>query len=167
MCFIIVVYVHMNYIKGLCICIWNHYIPGYNIKNVYLSIEIGRSSYPSTWPVDNKPWLVYATLPENAINSIFINFHINLDSCANQQCEPRFEYSQLVGHETDQAWSLADLVKGEYESPLSEYSTRHIFTVLLSSLEPNTTYIFKITEKLWDNNSFKSYSYKTFDMYIL
>lgn len=106
---------------------------------------------------------MYATLPENAINSVFINFHINLDSCANQQCEPRFEYSQLVGHETDQAWSLADVVKGEYESPLSEYSTRHIFTVLLSSLEPNTTYTFKITEKSWDNSSFKSYSYKTFD----
>lgn len=47
-CFVIVVYVHMNCIKGLCICIWNRDTPGYNIKNVHLSTAIGRSSYPST-----------------------------------------------------------------------------------------------------------------------
>lgn len=107
--------------------------------------------------------MVYATLPENATNSVFINFHINLDSCESQQCDPKFEYSQYTNQTSDQTWNQVNVIKGEYESPLSEYSRRHIFTVLLDSLQLNTTYVFKITEKSWNNDQSKLYSYKTFD----
>ena len=160
--FMVGVYFHMNLIKG--ICFWTTYYDENDSKGIPLTTAMIRKFYPSSWPSGNKPCLVYATLPENGLNEVFINFHINLDSCKNQECHPSFEYRKYDEENVDnQTWKLGDTIKGEYESPSSEYSRRHIFTVLLKNLTPNTTYIFRVTESSWNNSDSHLYSYKTFD----
>jgi hypothetical protein len=48
--------------------------------------------------------------------------------------------------------------------PVSEYSKRNVYTVLLSNLKPGAVYTFRISDPSWINFKSKVYSYKTFDL---
>ena len=51
----------------------------------------------------------------------------------------------------------------DYKTPVTEYSQRGVFTVLLKGLEANTTYSFRITAPDWNNYDAQIYTYRTFD----
>lgn len=66
--------------SGLCMCIKGDDIPGVKVKSVHLSTAIMRAFMQPTCLFGSFACMVYATLPENALNQVFINFHINLES---------------------------------------------------------------------------------------
>lgn len=73
--------------KGLCGCDFSEDIPGIvvNKDGMNLSTAWMRHKYDKhICPASKTPCFVYATLPENALNDVFINFHVNLDACRNQ-----------------------------------------------------------------------------------
>ena len=118
-------------------------------------------------PASKTPCFVYATLPENALNEVFINFHVNLESCKDGLCFPTFEYREGVPSSRFEAFSdamTARAVRTEYRSPDSESTKRHIFTVLLKDLKPNTVYSFRVLESNWDSRRAQVYTYKTFNV---
>jgi len=61
-------------------------------------------------------------------------------------------------------WFSAPVVRGEYRTPVTEFSKRNIFTVLLKGLKPQSVYSFRVIEPNWDNSRAQIYTYNTFDM---
>jgi len=117
-------------------------------------------------PVDKTPCFVYSTLPENALNDVFINFHVNLDSCSYQICNPKFEYAEGSfpnDHEDFSNWEDVRVVQADYRSPVTEFSQRGMFTALVKGMKADTTYSFRITEPNWNNENAQIYTYKTFN----
>ncbi|CAI2386673.1 unnamed protein product [Moneuplotes crassus] len=155
------IYASFIFWSGACLCILNDTLPGIQSGEYLFHTAFMRYYHSETCPVGDKPCLVYATLPENADQSVFINFHINADSCENRKCSPVLEYREYSSN----SWQSIVPIQGEYESPPSEYSQRYIFTALLKDLSPKTLYEFRIQEPTWDEDSEQNvmYSYKTFD----
>ena len=150
----------MYFYNGICMCLMAKTTPGWDFGKLHTSTAWMRSRMESTCPAEYKPCMVYTTLPENALSEVFINFHVNLDSCEHRRCSPVFEYREI----SETEWSSEEVVKGEYRSLKSEYSQRNIFTVLLKELLPNSTYVFRINEPTWKNSTPQTFSYKTFDI---
>ena len=71
----------MVFFKGLCIANHNNDIPGFHFTNFGITSALTRSWYHDTCPNKGKPCFVYTTLPEDALGSVFISFHINPHSC--------------------------------------------------------------------------------------
>lgn len=109
---------------------------------------------------------MYSTLPEDALNSTFINFHINPDSCPSKVCNPVLKLS-VVNDTSEIAyikdWVQVPAVQGQYRLPDHEYSKRNVFTSLLNGLEENTLYAFKISNEGWDDDKAQVYYYKNFN----
>jgi hypothetical protein len=162
------VYGFMAITQGICGCDFSDDIPGHVINGDGMNLSTAFMRYyidKDLCPADKTPCMVYATLPENALNQVFINFHVNLESCLDENCEPSFEYIEgNVPKATNFSdWRTAKVVRSEYRSPVTEYNQRHVFTTLLKNLKANTFYSFRITEPNWNNTKAKIYAYKTFD----
>ena len=67
-------------VSGYCKCYYNTGIPGFHYDNTHLTTAFTRSMLPQTCPSKPKACMVYATLPENALSEVFINFHLNPES---------------------------------------------------------------------------------------
>ncbi|CAI2359685.1 unnamed protein product [Moneuplotes crassus] len=152
-------YSSVTFYAGFCMCIHNNTTPGLNIMKFHFSTAWGRYHMDPTCPDEQKPCIVYPTLPENGLNDVFFNFHVNPASCAKNTCDPTVEY-QKVG---DSTWSKIRPVKNEYDHPESEYSRREIYTALVENLDENSTYLFKFENSAWNNPKSEMYSYKTFN----
>ena len=63
-----------------------------------------------------------------------------------------------------EGWHQVTPVKTQYDHPESEYTRREIYTALITELEPNSTYIFKLENSAWVNPETVLYSYKTLDL---
>ncbi|CAI2361334.1 unnamed protein product [Moneuplotes crassus] len=158
-------YAQLTFIKGFCLCIWNQATPGLNHGEGHLSSAYTRSHMPSTCPVDETPCLLYVTLPENSLNEVFINFHVNVESCEGS-CTPTLlwkEYTTGLDLQDSSNWNKFTINASDYESPKNEYSKRYIYTAYMKSLKPNTRYVFQITSSSWKSQTAKTYVYKTFD----
>ena len=109
--------------------------------------------------------MVYPTLPQNALNEVFINFHVNPESCQNEEWDLSFEYKKFNPDfgEGNSSWKSGVPLKGEYELPQTEYTKRGVYTVHLKNLEGASTYLFKINEQNWANYTPEIYSYNTFN----
>lgn len=152
-------YTSITFYAGFCMCIHNNTTPGLNIMKFHFSTSWWRQQMDPTCPDEQKPCMVYPTLPENGLNDVFLNFHVNPASCKDNICSPVVEY-QKVG--TD-VWKQVTPVKTEYDHPVSEYSRREIYTALVEGLDEKSTYLFKMENSGWDNPQTEMYSYKTFD----
>lgn len=140
-------------------------MPSLTWRELNISTALTRSLGPPVCPINHrKPCHVYATLPEDGGNSVFITFHINPESCRDMDCNFVFRYEQVSNiNEIDRGYKTAEVMLSEYSYPISESTSREIYHVLLSDLNLNSTYVFWITESSWDPKAVKVYSYKTFD----
>ena len=175
-------YLNVVFWGGTCLWIHNNSVPGITIGEYYFSTAFMRSISSNTWPAKQAPCQVYATLPDDSGRGVFINFHLNIESCENLQCSPTFQYKEYSSEEDlkEERWISISPIKGEYKSPPSEYIQREIYTVFLNNLLPKTKYIFKINEFSWTHRDYSFshnnisefelnddkeilYSYDTFD----
>lgn len=69
------------FVKGACIANHNTDIAGFTFSNYGITTALTRSWYHDTCPNKQEPCFVYATLPEDALDQVFINFHLNPASC--------------------------------------------------------------------------------------
>lgn len=75
-------------------------------------------------------------------------------------CLPVVEYKK----NGEEDWSEVIPIKTQYDHPESEYTRRDIYTALITELEPNSTYIFKLENSAWEKPETELYSYKTLDI---
>jgi hypothetical protein len=78
----------MTLVKGLCVANHNSDVPGIVMGEYGISTALTRHWTGSTCPNKPEPCHVYSTLPEEALNYTFINFHMNPESCPNGNCNP-------------------------------------------------------------------------------
>ncbi|CAI2361454.1 unnamed protein product [Moneuplotes crassus] len=149
---------------GYCECIFNttvfQHTPGVDshATTAYERRDLHKICTPSS-----RVCMVYPTLPSNAGNEVFINFHINPESCEANKCAPIFRYQRYSHGKNNSNWENGTPILGEYELPSSEYTSRDIYTVYLENLEQSSTYRFMIDEPSWKDYQPQIYSYKTFD----
>ena len=153
----------MTLVKGMWISLHNSNANGMTLGSFTFTTAVSRHWSKSTWPKDQMPWFVYATLPEDALNSVFINFHINTKSCKGEW-NPILNLTVLSSNpdiRNSEFWTQDFTpAKSEYRSPSHEYESRYIYTVLIKDLPKNNYIKFKITVDGWDDP--KIYTYKTF-----
>jgi len=70
----------MYFWRGICIANHNNDIRGFHFSNFGITTATTRGWYHNTCPDKDRPCFVYITLPEDALGSIFINYHINLNA---------------------------------------------------------------------------------------
>ena len=155
--------------RGFCHSIFNDTLPGVKYHIANFSSAFIRGWYDRTCPNTGKPWMVYATLPEDALTGVFINIHIHVDACGGRECRPNLSYRPEFNKNDSDSYiddyTVIYPIKGEYKSPEYEYDKRNIYTAYLKDLKPNTTYTFFIEEDAWKDDKNKTiYSYKTFDV---
>ena len=142
----------MHFWRGMWIANHNNDIAGFHFSNFGITTAVTRSWYHNTCPNKDEPWHVYTTLPEDALGSIFINFHINPDSCKGDW-DPKLEYSEvdtveeIPGISIWKTWTEQE--EGEYRPPSHEYFQRRIYTCLLKNLQESKIYAFKISQEGW------------------
>lgn len=145
--------------SGIWLASHNQSLDGYKYGMFKLSTSFMRSNYASTWPKDKVPWITYLTLPENSVNEMFVNFHINQASCGNTVWKPIFKYTKYDSIHDESSWIEGDAVLSEYESLPTESESRNIFTTLLKNLEENTEYGFSVS--IPDQTDTQIYFFKT------
>lgn len=142
----------MVFFKGLCIANHNNDIPGFHFTNFGITSALTRSWYHDTCPNKGKPCFVYTTLPEDALGSVFISFHINPHSCKGDWA-PKLEYSEvdavsdIPSITTWNTWSEQE--KGEYRPPSHEHFSREVYTCLLKGLQESKIYAFRVSQEGW------------------
>jgi hypothetical protein len=73
-------------------------LPGFQDGDSHYSTAFTRNIQQTTCPNEAKPCHVYATLPEDVLDGVFINFHANIESCEDDgtgRCHPIFEYGVM------------------------------------------------------------------------
>jgi hypothetical protein len=65
---------------GMCTAYHNEALDGTVLWRRHYSTAFSRFMSPSTCPIGQVPCLVYTTLPEEALDGVFINFHVNQES---------------------------------------------------------------------------------------
>ncbi|CAI2360864.1 unnamed protein product [Moneuplotes crassus] len=154
--------------SGVCLASHSPLLEGFNIGRFAISTAFMRSRYLSTCSASSYPCLTYMTLPENSVNEMFINFHINHLSCRDWDCKPVLKYTEfenkgrcsLLKLDLNISWKTVIPILSEYSSLPSEYESRVIFTAYLKDLKENTRYIFSITDENADQSS-AQFSFKT------
>ena len=154
----------MSSLKGLWIANHNNKAPGLSVSNYGITTSLTRYWQADTCPIASKPWLVYITLPEEALSNIFITFHLNPESCPTDTWSPFIEvWSVTTDIKSWNKWTSYTPTKGEYRLPDHEYSSREIYTLLLKNLEELKTYAFRITHEGWSTADAQIYYYQNFN----
>lgn len=60
-------------------------------------------------------------------------------------------------------WEQVKVVQADYESPVTEYSQRGMYTALVKGMKADTIYSFRVTEPNWENSKAQIYTYHTFN----
>jgi hypothetical protein len=116
--------------------------------------------------INKEACLVYLTLPEDALHSVFINFHFNPKSCPNGECNPHVGLTVInstseLNNKTE--WALFETYKSNFALPPHEYTERAVFSVMLTGLEENQLYSFKIIQDGWEDVEPQIYTYQNFN----
>ena len=156
------VFTSMMFVAGTCVCQQNYATPGMTFSHFTINTAWQRSGYENLCPNKQSVCHFYATLPEDALTQAYITFHINPGSCTNSNCNPNFEFK--LENEPDSSWRYYNITQGEYQMPREEYSQRNVYSVLLEDLNPNSLYVFRVSDPSWNNNNYEVFSYKTFDV---
>jgi len=80
---LVYIFVFMTMTQGTCACTHSNTIPGFIEDDQGMNLSTAWSRYYTDAEVCsayNTPCMVYASLPENSLSEVFINFHVNLDS---------------------------------------------------------------------------------------
>lgn len=72
--------------SGICLASHNQSLEGTTFGRFQMSTAYQRMTFDSTCPENKVPCLIYLTLPENSVNEMFVNFHINKASCPKSKC---------------------------------------------------------------------------------
>jgi hypothetical protein len=155
----------MTLVKGLCIANHNNKIPGISIGEYAINTALLRSWSPETWPNKPEPWFVYSTLPEDALKSTFINFHINPNSCPKGEWNPQWRIgmaSSVSEISLVEDWVSIQAKDSDYQYPSHEYGKRKVYTWLLSGLDYGSVFSIQIDQKGWNNSYPKTYYYENF-----
>eukprot|EP00343_Euplotes_focardii_P008005 CAMPEP_0205819172 /NCGR_PEP_ID=MMETSP0206-20130828/1431_1 /ASSEMBLY_ACC=CAM_ASM_000279 /TAXON_ID=36767 /ORGANISM="Euplotes focardii, Strain TN1" /LENGTH=477 /DNA_ID=CAMNT_0053112435 /DNA_START=500 /DNA_END=1933 /DNA_ORIENTATION=- len=165
----IYVYGFMALTQGICGCDFSEDIPGLVVNSSGMNLSTAWMRHytdKNICPANVTPCYVYATLPENALNEVFINFHVNLAACKKEVCHPTFKYAEGKvdnKHNDFFDWEEAEVIKADYETPATEYSRRGVYSVILKNLNASSDYSFVVTDSDWDNSNAQIYTYHTFD----
>ena len=73
------------------------------------------------------------------------------------------EVASAADISSSSSWIESIVDKTEYRTPINEYSSRYIYTILLKNLNADSKYAFRITEDSWNETQIKTFIYKTFD----
>jgi len=144
-------YLFMKATEGVWTCYHNEDVDGITIGNDrHFSTAMSRGLAQSTCPGNILPCFAYITLPEEALEGVFFNFHINPVSWGNDGWKPILYVGDLNTVELkDIKWKEFMPVKGEYEVPRFEYERRNVFSTLVTGLKPAQSYVFKVAEHNW------------------
>jgi len=135
--------------QNTCVTFHNPII-GWKIGNADLSTKITRQTSLNTKCPAGPPCHVYATLPENATNAVFLNFH------TNQKHDNVEVFNDTMDHYTIQKTLRYQIKVNRYDPELEPIGSRYVYSALITNLQPNTSYAFGI---FYDGNyqSIKSY----------
>ena len=149
---------------GLAVWGYNETIPGIIIDGKNLSTAFMRKwVYEPSWEAMNGPCVVYMTLPEDASTGVFVNFLVNLKSWPKEKWDISVEYLQITDqiiedwNDPTLAWSSKKPTKSTYHVPDYEYHKKNVYSAYINGLSSNSTLVFKIIDKSWNNPTIYSY----------
>eukprot|EP01017_Pseudomicrothorax_dubius_P005321 TRINITY_DN11320_c0_g2_i2.p1 TRINITY_DN11320_c0_g2~~TRINITY_DN11320_c0_g2_i2.p1 ORF type:complete len:567 (-),score=92.87 TRINITY_DN11320_c0_g2_i2:57-1757(-) len=129
-----------NYVSGgLCIAAY-HDTVGINVDTLMLSTRFTRKFYlDEVCPLEGGPCHLYATIPENASDSVFINVHTHKSV---DQVIIRYAFKTQPDSENDVRHEVnaTDFILQGFD-PLGE---RRVFSALLTDLQPDTDYVIQV-----------------------
>lgn len=122
-------------LKGVCVCLYNSKYGAKFTRDVDWSTEFSRALTIDKICKDGEVCHLYATLAENASDSVFINVHTGTDIDnitvileAINSPSPSEQTLKLTNHKPIRLTNIEDIAK------------RHVFSLLFTDLKPSITY---------------------------
>lgn len=121
-------------LKGVCVCLYNSKYGAKFTRDVDWSTEFSRALTIDKICKDGEVCHLYATLPENSSDSVFINVHTGTDIenitviLEALSTSPSEQVLKLTNHKPIRLTNIEDIAR------------RHIFSLLFTDLKPSVTY---------------------------
>ncbi|CAI2361036.1 unnamed protein product [Moneuplotes crassus] len=126
-----------------CACNHNFAVPGFTVNSVRMSTSFTRKSYESSCSFINSSLChIYATLPENAQNEVYINIHAYPESIQNQKIFPKLSY-KWEGFDGAR-YAGQEPTIGEYMFPDSFVQDKKILTFHIKSIPKDAIMMMKV-----------------------
>ena len=120
-------------------CVSFHNSPiGFRLGNADLSTKLTRQTSENEKCPSGPPCHIYATLPENATNAVFLNFHVN-QRHGNIQV-----FNDSLDHYSIQKTLRYQIKIKRFDPELESIGSRYVYSALITGLQPNSSYAFGI-----------------------
>lgn len=142
--------------ENSCVTFHNPKI-GFSLGSADLSTKITRQTSENEKCPAGVPCHVYATLPENTTNSVFLNFH------TNQKHGDAQVFNDSLDHYLVQKTLRYKINVKRFDPELESIGSRYVYSALITDLQPNSSYVFGI---FYDNTYQTIKFYNTMPEYL-